>query len=80
MGEIKPQKTDNLAIISLFGTHTRDRTGMEVNPLVFETSASTDSAIWALRIRVCFSIADAKVQLFSIPPNFFRLFLQKKYL
>ena len=47
MGEIKPQKTDNLAIVSLFGTQTRDRTGMEVNPLVFETSASTDSAIWA---------------------------------
>ena len=53
MGEIKPQKTDNLAIISLFGTQTRDRTGMEVNPLVFETSASTDSAIWAVGL-LCF--------------------------
>ena len=43
----KIKKTDNLTIISLSCTQTRDRTGMEVNPLVFETSASTDSAIWA---------------------------------
>ena len=31
----------------LFRTQTRGRTGMDVTPLVFETSASTDSAIWA---------------------------------
>ena len=44
----KTQKADNhREIISLSCTQTRDRTGMEVNPLVFETSASTDSAIWA---------------------------------
>ena len=34
-------------LFSSFRTQTRGRTGMEVNPLVFETSASTDSAIWA---------------------------------
>ena len=66
---------------SPFCTQTRGRTGMEVNPLVFETSASTDSAIWAFRsIEDCFSIADAKVRLFFISPNFFETFLQKKYL
>ena len=42
-----------------FSTQTRGRTGMEVNPLVFETSASTDSAIWAFHfcIYVYFSNA-----------------------
>ena len=31
----------------LSGTQSRGRTGTGVTPLVFETSASTDSAIWA---------------------------------
>ena len=33
--------------VLIFCTQTRGRTGMDVTPLVFETSASTDSAIWA---------------------------------
>ena len=44
----KPNKKERkFKTFSLFCTQTRGRTGMEVNPLVFETSASTDSAIWA---------------------------------
>jgi hypothetical protein len=38
---------------------SRDRTGMEVNPLVFETSASTNSAIRAI-------VEGAKVIVFFI--------------
>ena len=34
-------------------TQTRGRTGMDVTPLVFETSASTDSAIWACLFFFC---------------------------
>ena len=40
------KSTDKLSVLFL-STQSRDRTGMEVNPLVFETSASTNSAIWA---------------------------------
>jgi hypothetical protein len=38
-----------------FGTQSRSRTGTGVNPQVFETSASTNSAIWA------FHKCDAKI-------------------
>ena len=50
---------------------------MEVNQLVFETSASTDSAIWAT-----FLNCDAKVSLFFEPANFwgkkFKYFLSDR--
>ena len=50
----------NYQLLSLsFCTQTLGRTGMDVTPLVFETSASTDSAIWA-----SFLIASAKVHIF----------------
>ena len=41
---------------------------MEVNPLVFETSASTDSAIWASHID--FSIAVQRYEFFLYPQYF----------
>lgn len=47
---IKGQAVCYQLLILLPCTQTRGRTGMEVNPLVFETSASTDSAIWACLI------------------------------
>ena len=43
----KQKVLTDLYQLGLFCTQSRDRTGMEVNPLVFETSASTNSAIWA---------------------------------
>ena len=51
----------NIQLLSRFTrTQTRGRTGMDFTPLVFETSASTDSAIWAMTLQV-----DAKVRKFS---------------
>ena len=45
--ETRKQKSLGVIDFEAFSTQSRDRTGMEVNPLVFETSASTNSAIWA---------------------------------
>ncbi len=61
-------------------TQTRGRTGMEVNPLVFETSASTDSAIWAsfvsrLRVQRYYIILNLQTFwcFFCVLVMFFRL-------
>ena len=51
-------------------TQTRGRTGMDVTPLVFETSASTDSAIWATVSLNC----GAKVSHFSDTHKFWKTF------
>ena len=55
------------------------RPGIEpgwVAPLVFETSASTDSAIWATVLLNC----DAKVMLFVYHAKKNRLFLKKSFI
>ena len=47
---LSPLNTDKKkreTLVSLSSTQSRGRTGTGVNLLVFETSASTDSAIWA---------------------------------
>ena len=41
------KKNAQHTLSSFFRTQSRGRTGTGVNLLVFETSASTDSAIWA---------------------------------
>ena len=69
---IKKIKAESLVILSA----SVPRPGIEpgwVAPLVFETSASTDSAIWA------FLECDAKVRLFFVFANIFAFFLKKLF-
>ena len=77
--EREKTKKPNISVANtwlLIRTQSRDRTGMEVNPLVFETSASTYSAIWAN----LFLISAAKVELFLYIPNVLAYFFCEKTL
>ena len=75
---MKNKKSEESFNFLRFSTQTRGRTGMEVNPLVFETSASTDSAIWAFRIRGLFLDCGCKVTTFLFTSKLFSVFSSKK--
>ena len=47
VGSAPAKQKKRETLVPLFSTQSRGRTGTGVNLLVFETSASTDSAIWA---------------------------------
>ena len=70
---MKRKKVGNLSIINLLVP----RPGIEpgwIAPLVFETSASTDSAIWALRVQrynIFFNVASVFVYFCFIVSNIF---------
>ena len=76
-GGIKRKKAKQpTGCLAFPGTQTRGRTGMDVTPLVFETSASTDSAIWASFFSgKCFPlIAVQRYEHLSNPPNISHVF------
>ena len=55
-GTFLKEEKDKSFIINYLSFYLVPRAGVEparVAPLVFETSASTDSAIWACRLRRC---------------------------
>ena len=65
-GVIEKSQPLKQLIAIFFCTQGRDRTGMSVTSLVFETSASTNSATWAW----C-QITAAKIRFFLFQPIFF---------
>ena len=74
----KKQKRREFFNFLRFSTQTRGRTGMEVNPLVFETSASTDSAIWACMRYELFLFCGCKGTTFFHTSKLFHNFSSKK--
>ena len=73
--ELRCGKKENGESLSTFSASV-PRPGIEpgwVAPLVFETSASTDSAIWA------FLKCDAKVRIFSVQANILHIFFEKTF-
>ena len=70
---LEEKKEPQISLKLFLCTQSRDRTGMEVNPLVFETSASTNSAIWAS----CFLKTMQRYDYFLFL-QIFRMFFLKK--
>ena len=66
------QNLDNQSFDTLISTRSRGRTGTTLLSLVFETNASTNSAIRAAKSVIC----SAKVMIYRGTPNFFRIFLR----
>ena len=73
----KTQKKRAAKIAALFCTRSRDRTGTVLLPLVFETNASTNSAI---RADALFRKGVAKIRRFFQSPNFSTSFLKKSFI
>lgn len=72
-GKIRKDKAPINSVLSfLYSTRSRGRTGTTLLSLVFETNASTNSAIRAAKSVIC----SAKVMIYRGTPNFFRIFLR----
>ena len=84
MGTFLKDKKDKSFVVNYLSFYLVPRPGVEpgrIAPLVFETSASTDSAIWALRVQrynIFFNVASVFVYFCFIVPNIFFNFATRK--